>query len=166
MSLIEQIKNLLNRANDDFKNHRRSMNVVVRRPLGGGFRVNISKCMKDVGIDYPIDEDFDKYDGGVMKGMYAFAIDQLKIKIAKAKQKGVSESELKTLTVKVQLFTSRVKRYMTVYAYDEEPRLQWEPVVVRYGVASYQAEVRGDGLYCCLYSNAKGENQIKEALEA
>lgn len=165
MSLIEQIKNLLNRANDDFKNHRRSMNAVVRRPLGGGFRVNISKCMKDVGIDYPIDEDFDNYDGGVMKGMYAFAIDQLKIKIAKAKQKGVSESELKTLTVKVQLFTSRVKRYMILYAYDEERGLFGEPNKARYGVASYHAEVRSDGVYGCLYGDAEGREQIEEVLE-
>lgn len=166
MSLIEQIKNLLNRGYDDVKNHRRSMSAVSTRPLGGGFRVNISKCMKDVGIDYPIDEDFDNYDGGVMKGMYAFAIDQLKIKIAKAKRKGVSREELNMLTVKVQLFTSRVKRYMIVYACDEERGLRWEPIKLRYGLASYHAEVRGDDDYCLLYSDTEGRKQIKEALEA
>lgn len=166
MSLIEQIKNILNRANDDFKNHRKPMHGVVRRPEEGGLRVNISKCMKDVGIDYPIDEDFDNYDGGVMKGMYAFAIDQLKIKIAKAKRKGVSREELNMLTVKVSLFTSRVKRYMTVYACDEEPRLPGEWIKLRYGVGSYHAEVRGDGVYGCLYGDAEGRKQIKEILEA
>lgn len=166
MSLIEQIKNLLDRAHDDFKNHRRSMNVISRRPLEGGFRVNISKCMKDVGIDSAIDEDFAEYDVEVCHGMYEFAIDQLKIKIAKAKKKGVSREELNMLTVKVSLFTSRVKRYMTVYAYDEEPGFKWEPTVVRYGLASYQAEVRGDGLYHLLYKYPECEKQIEEALEA
>lgn len=166
MSLIEQIKNILNRANDDFKNHRKPMHGTAYRPLEGGLRVNISKCMKDVGIDYPIDEDFDNYDGGVMKGMYAFAVDQLKIKIAKAKRKGVSREELNMLTVKVSLFTSRVKRYMTIYACDEELPLPGEWIKLRYGVATYRAEVRGDGNYGLLYGDAEGRKQIKEILEA
>lgn len=163
MSLIEQIKNILNRANDDFKNHRKPMHGVVRR-ISGALRVNISKCMKDVGIDPTVDEYFTAYEDEVRQGMYEFAIDQLKIKIAKAKQKGASESELQMLTVEVQLFTSRVKRYMLLYAYDEEPRLRW--IVPRYGVATYQAEVRSAGLYGCLYSYDEGRKQIKEALEA
>jgi len=121
--------------------------------------------MKDVGIDYPIDEDFYEYEAEVRQGMYEFVIDQLKIKIAKAKQKGVSGEELNMLTVKVSLFTSRVKRYMTVYACDREPSLPWEPIKLRYGVATYRAEVRGDGDYGFLYGDAEGRKQIKEALE-
>ena len=167
MSLIEQIKNILNRANDDFKNHRRSMNGFIScRPLEGGLRANISKCMKDVGIDPTIDEDLAMYDVDVRQGMYEFAVDQLKIKIAKAKKKGVSESEIKMLTVRVSLITSRLRRDMILYAYDEPHCLPGEFPEVRYGVASYYcAKVRGDGLYgCCLYKTAEGVKQIEYAI--
>lgn len=166
MSLIEQIKNLFNRANDDVKNHHKSMNgFISRRPIEGGLRANISKCMKDVGIDPVIDEDFAKYDYEVRQGMYEFAIDQLKIKIAKAKRrrKGVSESELNALTVRVSLITSRLRRDMIVYACDED----WDHNVC-YGVAWYTAgKVRGDGgLYGCHWKSTEGMDQIKEALDA
>lgn len=171
MSLIEQIKNIFNRAKDDLKNHRRSMNGFIScRPIEGGLRANISKCMKDVGIDPVIDEDFAKYDYEVRQGMYEFAIDQLKIKIAKAKRrrKGVSESELNALTVRVSLITSRLRRDMILYACDKEPCLWYERPVVRYGVASYRAgPVRGrGGSHGCLYGDAEGSKQIKEALKA
>ena len=162
MSLIEQIKNLLNRANDDVKNHYESMSGVEYK--FGCLKADISNDMKDVGIDSTIDEDFAKYDAEVCQGMYEFAIDQLKIKIAEAKQKGASAAELTRLHVSVWLTTAGVRRHMTVYAYDDRPRTREKPDVQHYGVASYNTKVRAE--YMHLDAFTKGEKQIKEALEA
>ena len=144
------------------RNERQAQKAWVR--INSYLSAMLNNGMKDVGIDSTIDEDFAKYDAEVCQGMYEFAVDQLKIKIAEAKQKGASEAEITRLKVSVLLITAGVRRCMTVYAYDDRPRVKEKPDVQHYGVASYNIEIRAE--YIKLDAFAKGEKQIKEALEA